>query len=293
MRAGAREFLHDPLSSGSIAEALVRASARRDEMRRQKRPLGRLYVFVGAKGGCGVTTVATNFAVALAMQSAEKVALVDLNVQLGDAALTLALANRFSIVDALENPDRLDSDFVSVLMSKHASGLSVLAASDSFTNSRMPYSDTELDRVLRIVRQDFGYVVADAGSHNTEIFEAVFKLATTVYLVTQVGITELRNANRLIGQYFAGEDGSRLEVVLNRYLPRNRDFDDGAVEKALTRPVKWKIPNDFAAVRKAQNSGTPVVAEKNAIAHSMSDMARAVSGQTDILEKRKMFSLFG
>src|SRR5262249_55330801 len=89
MRAGAREFLTEPVLETSAAEALVRASARREEVRRQKTSAGKLLVFVGAKGGSGVTTVAANFGVALAKHA--KVALLDLDLQLGEAALTLNL----------------------------------------------------------------------------------------------------------------------------------------------------------------------------------------------------------
>ena len=82
MRAGAREFLTEPVLPSSIAEALVRASVRRDEVRRLKRTTGKLLVFTGAKGGSGVTTVASNFAVALAKQSESKTALLDFDLQL-------------------------------------------------------------------------------------------------------------------------------------------------------------------------------------------------------------------
>ena len=52
MRAGAREFLIEPVLASSAAEALVRASVRKDEVRRQNTAAGELLVFVGAKGGC-------------------------------------------------------------------------------------------------------------------------------------------------------------------------------------------------------------------------------------------------
>jgi pilus assembly protein CpaE len=69
MRAGAREFLSSPVTSNAIAEALVRAAVRRPPTRPVKKSLGKLMVFIGAKGGSGVTTVACNFAIALAMES--------------------------------------------------------------------------------------------------------------------------------------------------------------------------------------------------------------------------------
>ncbi len=71
MRAGAREFLTLPFAQSTMAEALVRASARRPATRLPKKTGGRLLVFLGAKGGDGVTTLACNFAVSLAKESGQ------------------------------------------------------------------------------------------------------------------------------------------------------------------------------------------------------------------------------
>ena len=83
----------EPLLRETVAEALVRASARVQEVRRQKKVSGQVLVFTGAKGGSGVTTVASNFALALAKEATGKVVLVDLDLQLGDAALTLGISS--------------------------------------------------------------------------------------------------------------------------------------------------------------------------------------------------------
>src|ERR1035437_7042527 len=53
MRAGAREFLTLPFTQSTVAEALVRASARRPTARPAKKTGGRLLAFLGAKGGGG------------------------------------------------------------------------------------------------------------------------------------------------------------------------------------------------------------------------------------------------
>jgi pilus assembly protein CpaE len=291
MRAGVREFLTEPVLPGTVGEALVRASVRRDEVRRHKKATGKLLVFVGAKGGSGATTVASNFAVALAKQSGGKVALLDLDLQLGDAALTLGVATKFTALDALENTNRLDSDFLSVLMAKHASGLAVLGASD--TIPAVQPSKNGMEKLFRVAREDFEYVVVDAGSHSIEMYEALFEMASTVYLVAQVAVADLRNSNRFISRYFGGAGNEKLEVVLNRYISRDIEIDEAAITKALTRPAKWKIPNDYIAARRAQNSGVPLVSEKSQIAHAFGEMARAASGQSPLPGKKKKFSLFG
>jgi pilus assembly protein CpaE len=290
MRAGAREFLSEPLQPGAVAEALVRASVRREEVRRSKKTTGKIFVFAGAKGGSGVTTVATNFALSLAKDSA-KVLLIDLDLHLGDAALAVGVTSKFSTADALENANRLDSDFLSVMLAKHRSGLSVLAGPDAVSGVHL--TKEAVEKLLRIAGEDFEYVVVDAGGNPADVFETLFEAAAAVYLVTQLGIPDLRNANRLIKRYFSGPDGKKLEVVLNRFLARSAEIDDAAITKALTRPPKWKVPNDFPAARKAQNSGVPIAMEDSPISRIIREMAWTASGQTARHEKKKKFGLFG
>src|ERR1035441_10364076 len=104
---------------------------------------------------------------------------------------------------------------------------------------------------------------------------ALFKDSKTVYLITQAAIPELRNSNRLIGQFFSA-GGPKLEVVLNRYDPRGQGVNDDSIKKALTRDPAWKIPNDFAAVRQMQNTGTPLVLEDSSISRIIREMASTI-----------------
>jgi pilus assembly protein CpaE len=288
MRAGAREFLTDPVLPSTMGEALVRASVRRDEVHRRKTPAGKLLVFAGAKGGVGVTTVASSFAVVLAQHA--KVALLDLGSELGDAALTLGMSTKFTTFDALNNLSRLDSDFLVSLMAKHTSGLWVLGAPDAIPEKQSPKDG--IARLVRAVREDFAYVVVDAGSCSFERYEELFEAATTVYLVTQVGVPELRNANRFITRYFSGANREKLEIVLNRYVARNAEIDEPAVTKALTQPAKWKVPNDFPAARRAQNAGVPLALDKGHLAQALTQMAKAARGEVTAPEKKKMLGWF-
>ena len=292
MRAGARELLTEPLLPGTVAEALVRAYARVQEGRRQKKVFGKVLVFTGAKGGSGVTTLASNFALALAKEDCGKVVLVDLDLQLGDAALTLGMTAKFSILDAVRNEKRLDSDFLSSLLTIHPSGLEVLAAPDVY-GSTGSLKDPAA-RVLSILRNDFAHVVIDAGSNFGGIHDSLVEAADTIYLVTQVNIPSLRNANRLISHFSTLMGARKLEVILNRFDARMNEIDEPSITKALTQPAAWKIPNDYASVRRAQNTGVPIVMEESPITRLLQEMARKACGKPlSPAKKKKRFSLFG
>jgi pilus assembly protein CpaE len=290
MRAGAREFLTLPLAPGAMDEALVRASVRRPAVSLTRKTIGRLLVFLGAKGGAGVTTLASNFAVSLAKESGKSTLLIDLDLPLGDAALGLGITAQYSTVNALQNFSRLDSTFLSTLLTKHSSGLSVLAAPGKFAQA--PVSNEAVDKLLAVARQGFDYVVVDAGSRLDLAGTALFDESSTVYLVTQVGIAELRNSNRLVTEFFTGR-GPKLEIVINRYNPRSLEVDEEHITKALTRPAQWKIPNDYAAVRETQNTATPLTLGNSPISRTIRQMARSACGLPLNPEKKKGFKLFG
>ena len=290
MRAGAREFLNEPFAPGILEEALVRAASRRSSVRTVRKATGKLFVFAGAKGGSGVTTIASNFAICVAQESAQSTLLIDLYLPLGDAGLNLGVNAQFSTVNALQNHSRLDSNFLAKLLNKHSSGLSVLSAPDRFMPDHA--SEEAVSKLLNIARQDFDYVVVDTGANVGPMYKTLFESATTAYLVTQVSISELRNSNRFISEFFPFR-GPKLEVVLNRFTPRMLEIDEESITKALNVPAKWKVPSDYQTVHRAQNTGTPLALEESPVSAAIRQMARAACGLPVGPEKKKRFNLFG
>jgi pilus assembly protein CpaE len=291
MRSGAREFLSQPVALGPLNEALSRASTRRPTTRMpSSKGGGKVLVFLGGKGGSGVTTVACNFAVSLVQECSQTAVLIDLDLPLGDAALNLGISPQFSTVDALQNYTRLDQNFLSKLLTKHSSGLFVLAAPGKFP--QVEVSNEAMERLVAVARTAFDFVVVDAGSRFDLSGTTLVDQADTVYLVMQAGIPELRNSHRVISEYFKN-GGSNLEIVLNRFMPRSGGVDEEHISKALTRPVQWKIPSDYVTVRRMQNEATPLALEDSMIARAIQDMARTACGMPAKPEKKRGFSLFG
>jgi pilus assembly protein CpaE len=154
-------------------------------------------------------------------------------------------------------------------------------------------SDDAVDKLLAVACQDFDYVVVDAGSRLDLQHTHLFDESATIYLVTQVGISELRNSNRLITK-LSGEGCPKLEVVLNRYDPRSLEIGEAQITTALTRQAEWKIPNNYMAVRRMQNTAISLMEDDSPISQAIREMTRSVSGQPGIPEKvkKKGFRLF-
>jgi pilus assembly protein CpaE len=289
MRAGAREFLTGPILLTELREALGRAAARRLDQT-SKKTRGKLMVFWGAKGGSGVTTLATNFAIGLRMETGAEVALLDLNPDLGDVAVLLGVTPRFTVAEALQNSKRLDHDFVTTLMTSHASGISILAAPDSYNPSVHSESRT-VGKLMDVIGNEYPYVVIDAGRGLGDGIEPLFQMADTIYLVTQLNIPSLRNTQRFIS-HIQREGERHIELVVNRFDPRNTEFDNERVAKVLGMQPKWKIPNDYSAVHRSSNAGNPLILEKSPVANALRTMARVAAGRPGAAAKKKSWGLF-
>ena len=291
MRAGVREFLTLPIDQHEFARALARAALRRPKAIRAMQPSGTLFAFLGCKGGCGVTTLAANFAVALAQESGRKVLLIDFGVPLGDAALNLGVTAEYSTANAFRDTARLDARFLASLLTTHSSKLSILAAPNEFTDADPPIDAIHaIDKLVAVARQSFDFIVVDCGSRLELRRSAIFDPSAIIYLVAQVGISELRNANRLITRFFAGHD-RRLQVILNRYTPKSLTSDETLITKALTRPAQWRVPDDHATARRTQSMATAIVLQDAPIATAIRQMARDAAGMPE-QEKKRGFSFF-
>ncbi|MGO8935133.1 MAG: CpaE family protein [Terracidiphilus sp.] len=290
MRAGAREFILLPLEQGAVAEALVRTTATpREKAHRAEDSGGGLHVFAGSKGGSGVTTVACNVAIALAQRSDQRILLIDLALPIGDAALCLGITAGYSTEDALRSIDQLDASSLHNLLVKHRSGVFVLAAPTKVPDIEV--SEGAIDKLIAIARREFDHVIVDVGSRIDGPAKVLFADASTIYLVTQTGISDLRNSNRLISQFFA-KGSPNLEVVINRFESRFLEpANEDVIAKALGRPVRWMIPDDQDAARALQSgdSGLP----ETCISRISLEMAGSITGRPIAQETKRDFDVGG
>jgi pilus assembly protein CpaE len=290
MRAGVREFFTLPLDAAELTAALKLATAHSIEpVEEEVKTVGKMFVFLGTKGGCGVTTLAANFALALAQESDRETALIDLGIPLGDVAINLGIVTEYSVSAALQYPERLDASLLTTLAVKHSSGLSVLAGPNDFPPSA-PTTEA-VNKLVKVARGKYEFTVVDVGSRIDLMSSSLFDESATVFLITQVGISEMRTANRMINNFFARRFDN-LQIVLNRYKSNDLLFDDNKINDALTRTAQWKIPDDYAAARRKRETAEPMVLADSAISHSIRQMAKSVGGLISPESEKKGFFRF-
>jgi pilus assembly protein CpaE len=261
MRAGANEFFTWPPPDETFQGAIRRTAARR-ETAQGARPPATTLVFFGAKGGAGTTTIAVNCGVELARLSKRSTVIVDLKPGLGEVALFLGVRPRFSLLDAIDNLHRLDREFLRELVTKHKSGLEILAGSDQF--DRPGAADGgPIEELLRLLARQYDYIVVDAGSQINSCTVAGLYGADQLFLVANPDVPSVRNAQRLLDRIRQlGACGERVRVLLNR-AAEPYPIPPKQIEGALGHPIHHTFPSDYKTVSTALNSGVPLALTGN------------------------------
>jgi len=288
MRAGANEFF--PWTPGgetnasrameeSFHGAVRRTGARREAASAGSKQPCVTHVFLGAKGGAGTTTVAVNCAVELARLSKRPTVIVDLKPCLGEVALFLGVRPRFTVLDAIENLHRLDKDFLKELVSKHKSGLDILAASEQFDRPNAQDAGA-IEELLRVLARMYEYIVIDVGNMINACAVAALYAAETVFLITNPDVPSIRNAQRLVDRVRQlGAGSERVKILLNRTSDQHL-ISPTQIETALGYGIYHTFSSDYRTVSTALNSGVPLAsANHTELSAQFDSFTRQILGQ--------------
>lgn len=254
MRAGANEYLSWPLDD-SFTSAIHRAAERarpKDGTRTSS-----VLSFFGVKGGAGTTTLAVNSAIEIARTSKKPTLIVDLHQFIGEVALFLGVRPRFTLVDALDNLHRIDTEFLRELVVKHKTGLDILAGGEQAERPG-PQDAPLFEQLLQTLSRSYDYIIIDGGLVTGPCSDVAVFAADSVYLVANPDIACVRNAHRVVdrlGQLGAGKD--RLRMLLNR-MSDQHDIGPKQIESTLGLSMYSVFPSDYSTVSAALNSGVPL-----------------------------------
>jgi pilus assembly protein CpaE len=271
MRCGCIEYLAKPIDREQLTSAVVRIGARRKEKQDQRR--AQVLAFMGAKGGCGTTTLATQMGALLASSFSRNTLLLDLHPDFGDAALYLKLTkSRYHFFELLENTERLDADFLESFLMRHSSGLEVIPAPQGCVASHDSLPPGALRSALEFLRSRYEFIVVDLPpSLNHENLNIIHD-CDQLYLITVAEVSAVRNVVRQL-EYFREKliPQDKIRVVLNRDHKRNV-VTDAQIEKVIEQKIFWRVPNQYLQVVKTIHEGDPIAQLAN------SDVTRSLQG---------------
>ena len=279
MRAGVREVLQAPASPAHVVAALRRQMRKRAGAAvHTERPLGEVIAVVSCKGGSGATFVAANLAHLLAEGGRRRVALIDLNLQFGDAALFVSDGRGCShVADVARHIDRLDADLLRSSMREVAPGLWVLAAPDDPAQG-VDVTRDQVRRIVEMAREMHDHVVIDTGRALSPVTLQALDMADRLYPVLQLTLPFIRDGKRL-RDVFQSLDypEDKIQWIVNRHQ-KDSEFSTEDLKKALGIREVITLPNHYQAVASSVNQGVPVhtVAPSSSITRALRELARRI-----------------
>jgi pilus assembly protein CpaE len=277
MRAGVREVLPSPISANNLFPAIQRIEEKRD---RQTHANGKVLTFISCKGGSGATFIATNLGYALAAMEKKRVALIDLNLQFGDAALFMSEQKPLATIsDVSQQIHRLDPSFLASSMLNVAPNYGVLAAPEDPAHAN-DVKPEHVDAILKLARRQYDFILLDVGRSLDAVSIRALDQADMIFPILQTTLPYIRDGKRLLGVFRSLDyRKDKIKLIVNRH-EKSGEIKLRDLEAACGAGAFWTIPNHYEAAAASVNQGVPVLklAKNSAISKSLRELARSLAG---------------
>jgi pilus assembly protein CpaE len=266
IRAGANDLVTMPLRRSEFKESILRfeKTPRRNAGGTISR-LGRVYTFLGAKGGVGATSMAVNFAAVLA-QRKQQVVLLDIDWTANDVALHIGAAPQHSLLDVGENLGKLDQALFEGFVVRDALGFFYAGPPDTMEH-RGYFTETMLRELLTFLVEKYEAVVIDAGSDvSNDVILAGLQSSSLVFLVSNQDYPSIRGAQRTLAFLMRmGFTQDQVKLVVNQYAKKGGALvaSPEQLKQTLNQEIFYGIPSS-PAVLAAINRARPFVASREA-----------------------------
>lgn len=280
MRSGAKEFLTLPATLEEMMAALSRIADSKFGGADGKSRSSKIIAVAGSSGGVGCTSLAVNLGCVLAAKPENSVALVDLDLAIGDADVFLDTIPDYSLVDVTQNIARLDFQLLKRSLTKHSSGLYLLPRPVQLQDVNLITPET-LRRVFGLLKATFTHIVIDVSKGFNATDLAAFEIANDVLMVAQLDLPCLRNLVRLLMSFDEIEGlREKLKIVVNRVGLESGQIKLKKATETIGREIYYQIPNDYRTMVEVRNNGVPLLeqAPKAPITLAIQGLADLLSG---------------
>ncbi len=263
MRAGANEFLLQPIKRTDFRDAIARLERAPRHATAGESKLGRLYTFIGTKGGVGATTLAVNFAAVLAERRLSTV-LIDLDWTGNDAAMQIGASPQYTLMEVAENLERMDQALFEGFVTRDPMGFFLVGPPDAL-EQHGHFSDHMFREFATFLVEKYDAIVIDGGrAVSDEVVLAAAQISASVFLVIDQEFPSIRNAQRYIAFLMRmGFNQDQIKIVVNRYSkkagPNMAALEQ--IQSTLNQPVFYGIPASPAVIASI-NKARPFVANR-------------------------------
>lgn len=290
MRAGAKEFITKPVMESEFNEVI---NTIKEEQKNDDQPeTCKIISTFSNKGGIGKTSIAVNLALELAQMSKEKVALIDLNLQLGDVATFLDMTPPFAMDYIADNIQNLGEEELLKTLSRYKNTSLYVIADPLNIDKSKEITAEQIKSILTALKKTFSYIVIDIGTNIDSKTITALDTSDLILLIAIVNLPAIRSTQRCMDLFTKlGYSNEKIKLVLNRYM-ENEDIKTSDIEEVVKQRVYWKIPNNYLTMMSAINKGVPV-SEINQEANISVNYKEFASKVSDYLITQKLTKDYG
>ncbi len=257
LSSGIQDYLLKPLSLEQVRESLTMAQAmltapKHSDMSDDKPH--HMMAVVGVRGGVGASLVSTSLAWAMSEQAGRQTALLDLDVHFGTGALTLDLEPGRGLIDAIDNPSRIDGLFIERAMVRASDKLSLLSAEAPIHQPVMT-DGSAFFQLEEELRGAFEMTIVDIPRQVLIPFPHLVSEAGTILLVSDVTLAAARDTIRLLSWFKQNVPGARVLLVANKFQNAVGELSRKEFESSIERQIDVVIPFDPKMVSQSAKLG--------------------------------------
>jgi len=257
LSSGIQDYLLKPLSLEQVRESLTMAQAmltapKHSDMSDDKPH--HMMAVVGVRGGVGASLVSTSLAWAISEQASRQTALLDLDVHFGTGALTLDLEPGRGLIDAIDNPSRIDGLFIERAMVRASDKLSLLSAEAPIHQPVMT-DGSAFFQLEEELRGAFEMTIVDIPRQVLIPFPHLVSEAGTILLVSDVTLAAARDTIRLLTWFKQNVPGARVLLVANKFQNAIGELSRKEFESSIERQIDIVIPFDPKMVSQSAKLG--------------------------------------
>ena len=263
VRAGASDFLQLPLRRSDFRDAMGRLERAPKRTNGGTSRIGRIYAFVGTKGGVGTTTLAVNFAAVLAQRKQQTV-LLDLDGVGNDVAMQLGATPQYTLAEVGENLSRMDQALFEGFVTRDPLGFFVVGPPDALEQQGY-FTEAMFRDFGTFLVERYESIVVDAGRNvGDELILGALQASSVIFLVMTQDFPAIRNAQRYLAYLMRmGFNQDQIKILVNHYA-KKKDPNYATLEQirqTLNQEVFYGIP-DTPAVLGAINKARPLTADR-------------------------------
>jgi len=274
-RLGVDEYLRKPLTRDAVSSLIgpyIAGAAPEQDRNRG----GRIIAVCGARGGAGATTIAVNLALQVSEQTRSHVALLDLHLRGGHAAMMLGARPGPGLRAALEDPEHVDGLLLDRVAISVGDRMRIIAADEPIEADPTPTA-AGITRVLKLLRQRFNVIIIDMPIPPTSAEREALLLARQALIVLNPDVASLRDAQQAKRMINTQIGAGRVLSVLNRAtMPGALSL--AMVEEGLGEKPEVIIPDLSKQLMRAANLGRPALNDCSALGRALTPLTQEISG---------------